>query len=101
MNGYVGLYTWVWQEKLKGRCWGNWILGSNHGGWGFNEDLHSGYVFFVNGLRTHIAIVAAAVTGNSFAKLASPLANKVRNVAHETRKRLSLFPHDSPRPGSG
>jgi hypothetical protein len=33
----VGSYTWAWQEKTKGRCAGNWIMGSDHGGWGFNS----------------------------------------------------------------
>lgn len=33
----VGSFTWAWQEKLKGRTLGNWILGSNYGGWGFNS----------------------------------------------------------------
>jgi hypothetical protein len=32
-----GAFTWAWQEKLKGRCAGNWIIGSNHGGWAFNS----------------------------------------------------------------
>jgi hypothetical protein len=34
-EGYAGVYTWVWQEKMKGRCMGNWVLGSNYGGWRF------------------------------------------------------------------
>jgi pimeloyl-ACP methyl ester carboxylesterase len=33
----VGSFAWAWQEKSKGRCAGNWIMGSNHGGWGFNN----------------------------------------------------------------
>lgn len=32
----------------------NSILSSDHGGWGLNENLNPGYVFFVNNLRTNI-----------------------------------------------
>ena len=32
----VGDFVWAWQEKMKGRCVGNWFIGSNHNGWGFN-----------------------------------------------------------------
>jgi hypothetical protein len=49
-----GTYAWVWQEKGKGTCSQDWFIGSSHGGWGLNENLNSGYVFFVNGLRTNI-----------------------------------------------
>jgi len=33
----TGLNVWALQEKMKGRTSGNWILGSNHGGWRFNS----------------------------------------------------------------
>jgi hypothetical protein len=33
----AGIYTWAWQEKMKGTCSGDWILGSSHGGWKFNS----------------------------------------------------------------
>ncbi len=32
-----GTYTWAWQEKLKGRCPWDFIIGSSHGGWKFND----------------------------------------------------------------
>jgi hypothetical protein len=35
----LGLYSWSYQEKLKGRTAFNGFLGSNHGGWGFNLNL--------------------------------------------------------------
>jgi hypothetical protein len=54
IEGQKGYFTWVWQEKDKGLMSGNTILSSDHGGWGLNENLNSGYVFFVNGLRTNI-----------------------------------------------
>jgi hypothetical protein len=38
----VGSFVWVWQEKMKGRTSGNWILGSNYGGWGTNS-FYNGY----------------------------------------------------------
>jgi pimeloyl-ACP methyl ester carboxylesterase len=31
-----GCFVWAWQEKMKGTCAGNWVLGSDYGGWGFN-----------------------------------------------------------------
>ncbi|HWY31190.1 MAG TPA: hypothetical protein VNX46_10565, partial [Candidatus Acidoferrum sp.] len=37
MEGNTGLYTWAWQEKLKGRMPGNILLSSDHGGWQFNS----------------------------------------------------------------
>jgi hypothetical protein len=49
-----GGYAWAWQEKGKGVCSQNWFLGSNHEGWQLNDTLSSGYVYFVNGLRTNI-----------------------------------------------
>jgi hypothetical protein len=49
-----GGYAWAWQEKGKGVCSQNWFLGSNHEGWQLNDTLGSGYVYFVNGLRTNI-----------------------------------------------
>jgi hypothetical protein len=33
----TGIYTWALQEKLKGKSPVNGILGSNYGGWGFNN----------------------------------------------------------------
>jgi hypothetical protein len=33
----VGDFTWVWQEKMKGRCDHDFLLGSSHNGWGFNN----------------------------------------------------------------
>jgi hypothetical protein len=54
IEGESGTYVWAWQEKDKGLMSGNTILSSDHGGWGLNENLNSGYVFFVNGLRTNI-----------------------------------------------
>ncbi|MFZ1074175.1 MAG: alpha/beta fold hydrolase, partial [Verrucomicrobiia bacterium] len=54
IEGQSGTYVWAWQEKDKGQMLGNTILSSDHGGWGLNENLNSGYVFFVNGLRTNI-----------------------------------------------
>jgi hypothetical protein len=48
-----GTYVWAWQEKLKGQMSGNSILSSDHGGWGLNNNLNSGYVYFVNGLETN------------------------------------------------
>jgi hypothetical protein len=43
-----GTYTWAWQEKMKGGCPGDWLLGSSHGGWKFNagydtNDAHLPY----------------------------------------------------------
>jgi hypothetical protein len=38
-----GSYVWAWQEKMKGRTAGNWVLGSNHGGWGFNTPDYGGW----------------------------------------------------------
>jgi hypothetical protein len=49
-----GTYAWAWQEKGKGTCSQNWFLGSNHEGWQLNDTLGSGYVYFVNSLRTNI-----------------------------------------------
>jgi pimeloyl-ACP methyl ester carboxylesterase len=54
IEGQSGTFVWAWQEKDKGQMSGNTILSSDHGGWGLNENLNSGYVFFVNGLRTNI-----------------------------------------------
>lgn len=59
-NDQAGLYVWVWQEKLKGRCGFNGVIGSDHGGWKFNLDNDSGYERFVNGLSVPIAPVVAA-----------------------------------------
>jgi Alpha/beta hydrolase of unknown function (DUF900) len=36
-EGDTGLYTWAWQEKLKGLMPANFLLSSDHGGWQFNE----------------------------------------------------------------
>ena len=36
-SGDTGLYTWAWQEKLKGLMPANGLLSSDHGGWQFNE----------------------------------------------------------------
>jgi len=55
-----GSYAWVWQEKGKGTCSQNWFLGSDHEGWQLNDTLGSGYVYFVNGLRTNIPPSQAA-----------------------------------------
>lgn len=55
-----GGYAWAWQEKGKGVCSQNWFLGSNHEGWQLNDTLGSGYVYFVNGLRTNIPPSQAA-----------------------------------------
>jgi hypothetical protein len=46
----VGSFVWVWQEKMKGRTLGNWILGSNYGGWGFNSDYSTLTVAQANAL---------------------------------------------------
>jgi hypothetical protein len=46
----VGSFVWAWQEKLKGRTSGNWILGSNYGGWGFNSDYSTLTVSQANAL---------------------------------------------------
>lgn len=35
-KGDTGLYTWAWQEKLKGLMSANFLLSSDHGGWQFN-----------------------------------------------------------------
>jgi hypothetical protein len=45
-----GLYVWALQEKMKGRTLFNSVLGSNHGGWGFN----TGYDVFTNGQYIHL-----------------------------------------------
>ena len=55
--GNLGTFAWAWQEKCKGlmsSLLGKPILSSNHGGWQLNNTLGSGYVYFVNGLRTNI-----------------------------------------------
>ena len=31
----VASYVWVWQEKGKGTCHQDWLIGSTHGGWRF------------------------------------------------------------------
>jgi hypothetical protein len=59
-----GLYVWVWQEKLKGRTAISGVVGSTHGGWGFNLDNDSGYERFVNGLSVPIAPEVAALVAS-------------------------------------
>ena len=54
IEGQSGTYVWAWQEKGKGLMSGNTILSSNHGGWGLNENLSSGYVLFRKRMRTNI-----------------------------------------------
>ena len=49
----TGFFVWSWQEKLKGRTSID-VVGSTHGGWKFNDDTDSGYVKFINQLRTHV-----------------------------------------------
>jgi len=44
----TGAYTWAWQEKTKGRCYQNWLLGSSHNGWGFNT-VSEEYYCYTNG----------------------------------------------------
>ena len=51
-----GTYAWYWQEKGKGACSQNWLLGSDHGGWKFN----SSYDIFPGGMRTHLPPARAA-----------------------------------------
>jgi hypothetical protein len=58
----VGTYTWVWQEKLKGRCDGDVILGSSHGGWKFNTAYDSNYF---GGVVVHMPSTNAALLSNS------------------------------------
>ena len=36
-NPPIASYMWVWQEKAKGRCAGDGLLSSSHGGWKFNS----------------------------------------------------------------
>ncbi|MDB6123204.1 MAG: hypothetical protein JWQ71_2197 [Pedosphaera sp.] len=36
LRGQQGLYTWSWQEMLKGRLVFDGVLGSHHAGWGFS-----------------------------------------------------------------
>jgi hypothetical protein len=33
----LGTYTWYWQEKGKGTCNEDWLIGSSHGGWKFSS----------------------------------------------------------------
>jgi hypothetical protein len=40
-EGDTGLYTWAWQEKLKGLMPANLLLSSDHGGWQLNEDYET------------------------------------------------------------
>jgi hypothetical protein len=40
IRGARGAFTWVWQEKGKGRASYNSFLGSNHGGWKFNDNSY-------------------------------------------------------------
>ena len=54
-----GTFTWAWQEKLKGRCPGDWIIGSSHGGWKFN--YNPPYLFVTNGLPAFISPPASQI----------------------------------------
>jgi hypothetical protein len=68
-SGHSGVYSWAWQEKLKGRMSFSGVVGSTHGGWGFNDNLDSGYVYFVNKLRTHIppaVLINSVIQTNAF-----------------------------------
>jgi hypothetical protein len=40
IQGAQGKYVWVWQEKAKGLSTGNDQIGSNHGGWNFNDPVY-------------------------------------------------------------
>ena len=56
-----GTYAWYWQEKGKGACSQNWLLGSDHGGWKFN----SSYDIFPGGMRTHLPPARAATNSTT------------------------------------
>jgi len=47
-----GLKYFSWLVRVRYPK-GIWHL-AQHGGWGFNDDIDSGYVKFVNNLRTHV-----------------------------------------------
>jgi hypothetical protein len=48
LHGAQGAYVWVWQEKGKGISANNDEIGSNHGGWGFNDQgyLTNPYAYY-------------------------------------------------------
>jgi hypothetical protein len=64
-RGVTGVFTWAWQEKLKGLMSGNGILSSDHGGWKFNDASYGTNSILNSSSFTHMSPTAAASLPNS------------------------------------
>jgi hypothetical protein len=56
----MGIYAWALQEKAKGRATFNGVLGSTHGGWGFNMNLPYFYFDSTNLMYVHMSNAQAS-----------------------------------------
>lgn len=52
----VGRFAWGLQEKLKGKLPTGWMLGSNYGGWGINQDVYNEWIVDTAGHVVNVAL---------------------------------------------
>lgn len=68
-RGATGVYTWAWQEKLKGCLAGDYLLSSSHGGWKFGYAYYSNNIIMPN---TQAALLSdAQLRTNAFFEVTS------------------------------